>query len=424
MNFLNTTWYENDQTKVDRSFVQGRYAVETVVVGAGYAGLSLAKQLASHGREVIVLEANRIGGGASGRNGGFVNAGFAESLEAIYRRSGKATARELYARSRYGVQKVRNFVEALCPDAKHGEGCLTVSLFRNRELEDEQKMLAREFNHRVAAIGTKELRALLHTDRYTHAILDQESFQIDPYRFVTSLAAAVEASGAKVYENSRVISVNKASHGYQVCTPEAEISCQQLVMTSNVDHCRPDCRPYPPLQRAILPVSTYIAVTAPMTARSNPIATSHGVIDTRRAGNYYRVLPDNRILWGGQIKVGARLPSRLDAVMRRDMCSIYPELADCEFDFVWGGVMGYALHKMPLVGQYKNGIWYASAFGGHGINTATLAGEMVADAILKNDKSWQLFADFAPRWAGSFAGRLGVECSYRWMKIRDRMQAV
>ena len=143
--------------------------------------------------------------------------------------------------------------------------------------------------------------------------------------------------------------------------------------------------------------------------------------DTRRASNYYRLIDAARILWGGQITTQVSEPTQLAESMKRDMLSTFPQLGNPRIDYSWAGLMGYALHKMPLIGRDTQGQWFATAFGGHGMNTTAMAGQLIARAIAGADDEYRRFAAFAPVWAGGQLGRLGVQTSYWWMQLRDRL---
>jgi gamma-glutamylputrescine oxidase len=170
---------------------------------------------------------------------------------------------------------------------------------------------------------------------------------------------------------------------------------------------------------AVLPVATYIAVTEPLVQQS--VCTPAAVSDSRRAGNYYRLIDGGRLLWGGAITTQVAEPSRLAERMKRDMLSTYGKLGNPRIDYAWAGLMAYALHKMPLIGRDASGQWFATAFGGHGMNTTAMAGQLIARAISRNDDEFRRFARFAPVWAGGQLGRIGVQASYWWMRARDRL---
>jgi gamma-glutamylputrescine oxidase len=170
--------------------------------------------------------------------------------------------------------------------------------------------------------------------------------------------------------------------------------------------------------RAVLPVATYIAVTEPL--QQGAIRTEHAVSDSRRAGNYFRLIDERRILWGGAITTRVAEPTRLAENMKRDMLGVFPLLGNPRIDYAWAGLMGYARHMMPLIGGDGQGQWWATAFGGHGMNTTAMGGILIARAIAAKDDEYRRFAAFAPVWAGGPFGRAGVQATYWFMQWKDR----
>jgi gamma-glutamylputrescine oxidase len=228
------------------------------------------------------------------------------------------------------------------------------------------------------------------------------------------LAGKARAAGAQIFENSAVQSVEKTGAEYLVKSTGGEVRARHVV------HCVSSTgrNVHRPSGRAVLPVATYIAVTEPLEQSS--INTTSAVADTRRAGDYYRMISDGRILWGGRITTRVSPPARLAERMKGDMLSTYPELGNPRMEYAWAGLMGYAIHKMPLIGRDAEGQWFATAFGGHGLNTTAMAGLILARAIADGDDAYRQFVPFAPQWAFGQLGRLGVQGSYWLMQLRDR----
>jgi hypothetical protein len=172
----------------------------------------------------------------------------------------------------------------------------------------------------------------------------------------------------------------------------------------------------------VLPISTYVAVTAELGEKLfEAVRYSGAVADTRRACDYYRIVDDDRLLWGGRISTRASEPRRLKAQIRRDILKVYPQLGEVEIEHAWVGTMAYAVHKMPQIGELAPGYWIASAFGGHGLNTTAMAGEMIARAILEGDDRWRLFSSYELVWAGGAFGRAVARTSLWMMQRRDTL---
>ena len=417
------SWYRQQQPNLPKySPLDNTIDTDICIVGGGLAGLNTAYSLSESGREVVVLEADQISAGASGRNGGMVIAGYAEDMDKVIDKVGLPTAQNLFNYSVQGAALVRQRIKSLCPSALHGEGYLAVSLFAGHELAHERDLLAQRFAHHVELLDRSDVAAMLQTDRYTHGYIDAQAFHIDPYQYALALSERFTDAGGRLFHHSRVTAIEKNGVGFRVVTSHGVVNCRDVVLTNSVDHMRSDKTNWTRLNRAILPVSTHIIVTEPLVGEHCVIKTEMAVADTRRAGNYYRVLPDGRLLWGGRIQVGDRLPTNLADLMRGDMIDIYPALATVPIYTIWSGVMGYAVHKMPIIGQLKPGLWCATAFGGHGLNTSAMAGDLIASAIVSKDQRWRDFSAYSATWAGGRIGRLAVEASYRWMQWQDFRQ--
>jgi gamma-glutamylputrescine oxidase len=177
---------------------------------------------------------------------------------------------------------------------------------------------------------------------------------------------------------------------------------------------------FPQLDRTILPVSTYVCTTAPMPEQLQEAIRYGGAIsDTRRAGDYYRIIGD-RLLWGGRISTRTSVPRGLKNKLGRDIARVYPSLKGVEIEHAWAGTMGYTIHRMPQIGLLKPGAWVASGFGGHGLNTTAMAGELISTAIVDQDDRWRQFIPFGLVWAGGALGRPLTQSVYWGMQLGDK----
>lgn len=414
------SWYTASTTlPPEHPRLAGSASAEFCVIGGGLAGLTSALELARAGRDVLLIEANRIGWGASGRNGGFVSAGFAESLTEIVRRVGLAEARAMFKLSVEGAEYVRARVAELDPGIHMGDGWLVPTRYADPDGQRRFiEMLAQDFGHELKLLTTAETRKLLKTERYFDSRLDPSAFHIHPLRYCFALAEAAAGAGARLFENSRVTNVER--HGalnYSLVTPQGRISARQVIFCHN----HPDPRLSRPLAHAMLPVATYIGVTEPLGERAqSAIATRAAVSDTRRAGNYYRLIAGDRLLWGGKITTRLSEPARLAEMMKKDMLSTYPQLGDPRMEFAWNGLMGYARHMMPIIGEVEQGHWMSSGFGGHGLNTTAMAALLISRAALAGDDEWKRFAALGTPWVGGWFGRAGIQIGYWSMQFKDR----
>ena len=416
---LPRTWYAATIEKREvRVPLQGAIDAETVVVGGGLAGLAIADAMTRRGREVVLLEARRIGFGASGRNGGFVCAGFARGLEQIEKDVGRTHADKLYRLSLEGVEIVRRNCAAFAPGAVLGDGILYV-----RRRPDEQgvrqhatDMLAR-FGQKLQRHSTPETRKLANSARYFDSLFDPSGFHIHPLRYVEALGCEIARRGAKIFEGSGAVSIAREGAGFRVTTAKGSVRAKYAVLATSAY----DRTIHRGIGAAIQPVATYMIATEPLCeAGLRAIPTLAAIGDDRRASDYYRRLPDGRILWGGRITTRATEPKRLGGLLAGDLASVYPDLGRPRLTHAWSGLMAYARHAMPIIGRMPDGVYVSTAFGGHGLNTTAMAGEIIGAAIAEGDERIALFAAFGPGWAGGLAGRAAVQLKYWGMQLRDR----
>lgn len=411
------TWYEATTTRGEaRNPLRGPVKADVCVIGGGLAGLTTALELSRRKKKVVLLEAKQLAWGASGRNGGFVSNGFAEGIENVQKRVGLEAARALYSLSRHGTEYVRREIAAGDPTLKMGEGWLVALRHRdNGGLQSYCEMMQRDYGEDFQLFSTEQTRGKLNSARYFESKYDAGALHFHPLRYALMLARNAETNGAVIHESSPALSVQKQDDAWRVRTSGGEVLAQHVV------HCVSslDRKIHGPTGRAVLPVATYVAVTEPL--NQDAVRTPAAISDMRRAGNYYRLIDEGRLLWGGDITTQVSEPARLAERMKRDMLATYPQLGNPRIDYSWAGLMGYALHKMPLIGRDNEGQWFATAFGGHGMNTTAMAGQLLARAIADGDDEYRRFAPFAPLWAGGQLGRVGVQASYWWMQLRDRI---
>jgi gamma-glutamylputrescine oxidase len=412
------SWYAATRdASPDRPQLNGRVAADVAIVGGGFAGLHTARLLAMRGLKVVLVERQRIGWGASGRNGGFVGPGFALHSGALIERLGENHARQLYAQSQRGVEIVRASLKEIGrPDILMGWGRLSVSRTdQGPDFAERSRSLAQKLGATFEPWTTEQVRALLVTPRYFQGLHDAQGFQVHPLNLALALAADAERQGVLVHEATEARALERRGTEWQLRTAMGEITARHVVLAGNADLGR-----IHRLGAAVLPVATYVAVTGKLGPRLGEVIRWRGAIgDTRRAGDYYRIVDGDRLLWGGRITTDTREPARLRAMMRADILSVYPQLGDIAIDYAWPGIMGYALHKMPQVGEIEPGLWACTAFGGHGVAQTAAGADAVAAGIAHEDDRWRLFAPFGTAWAGGALGRLGTQLVYWKLQASD-----
>lgn len=414
------SWYERvGGTVPPRSAPAGRLEAETCIVGGGLAGLGTALSLAERGHGALLLEAGRIGGGASGRNGGMASAGFTRGRDAVAARAGRETADALYRLSLAGLALLRRRIESHGIACGLVEGVVEASWRFDAEAMQRAAEPLRALGARLEVWPQARLREAYRSRHYRAGLLDRDGFHLDPLALCRGLAAAAEAAGAALHERAAATALEPAGKGWRVRTQAAEISARRVVLCTSAD--RPALAPA--LARAVLPIRSHIVVTEPLGERlADAVRAAHAVYDDRLATGYYRPLPGGRLLWGGRVDALSwplSRPGSVAAALRRDLAFVFPQLADVPFAAAWTGAMGFVRHRMPVLRPLAPGLWVATGFGGHGLNTTMLAGELLASALVEGDDRWRLFDAFGLPWNGGVAGPLAAHAFYRGFQLRD-----
>ena len=397
-----------------------------IIIGGGLAGLSAAWSLVERGiTDIAICEAHQPGHGASGRNGGFVFAGYSLANEALVKQAGLDAGRALHRWTREAVGVVRQRIDQLGIDCQANDaGVLLADWFSDdRALQDFQHRMANMLNFQLDWVDQTTCQALIASKRYGAALHEPGSFHFHPLRYVQGLIHALLEAGVSIYGQTPVERLypapktpSNSSAGWVIETPKAQLHAREVIVATGGY----DTRLWPRLGRAIQPIATYIATTPPLgEVIGSLIPEEQAIYDTRFAFDYYRPLPDTRLLWGGRISIQARSPEQIKHVLKRDLMKVFPQLKGIDFDHAWGGWMGYTRHQMPLLGRDPSGLWHATGFGGHGMAPTTLAGEIVAEAIMGDTTRLNAYQQWRPVWAGGLVGRAWAQGTYWALGLKD-----
>jgi gamma-glutamylputrescine oxidase len=385
--------------------------VDVCVIGGGLAGLTTAREVARRGWSVAVLEARRVAWNASGRNTGFVLPGFGAEIDQIIARVGLEHAKELWALSQGGVDYVRSAIrDTAMPGVDPVDGYLHVSKTdKGDELIELVQLLGEEFGVEIEGWPVERVRACLKSSRYFHAVHLPRAFHIHPLNYALGLAAAAEEAGVRIFEDTAALEIDPAGVRKRIETRAGRVRAGHIVLAGNV-HLG---ALLPRISATLMPVTTYTITTAPLGDRLDEAITFRGgVSDTDWADNHYRIVGGDRLQWAGRMTTWISNPHRIAKGLRADIARVYPQLGDVDVDYAWSGTLGLSVHRMPQIGELEPGLWLASAFGGHGINTTAMAGELIARAIVEGDQTWRLFLPFELVWAGGVFGRAAAQTLY------------
>lgn len=403
-----------------RQRLAAKKSAKVCIVGGGFAGINTALGLAERGiKDVVLCEAKHLAFGASGRNGGFVFAGFSRGPESLLKDLGPQTARQLYKGTVDAVNLIRARIQKYDIQCQHMDaGVYWANWFRNpNALHDFQKLLSKNFDTHWDFVPQSELKKLIISERYHDALYEKNALHFHPLNYALAIAKVAESLGVDIHENTPVIQLQKTGSGWRVKTPEADIEAEQVILgcggyLANL---------YPKIDASVLPIATYVMVTEPLGERMQQVLqTQAAIYDTRFAFDYYRPLPDSRLLWGGRISIRDRSSDAVKKILYRDVLKVFPHLSGIKIDFAWSGLMSYARHEMPQISELEPGLWCAQAFGGHGVAPTTFAGELLASAIAEKDVSWKAFSTYGLVSAMKPAGFFAAQLNYWWLQAKDR----
>lgn len=367
----------------DHPVLQGDVVADVCVVGGGFSGLNTALELAERGMSVVLLEAHKIGWGASGRNGGQLIRGVGHGLDQFEGVIGKDGVRQMKLMGLEAVEIVRQRVERfnIACDLTWGY-CDLANKPRDLEgfAEEAQELRDLGYRHETRLLQANEVHTVVGSDRYVGGFIDMGSGHLHPLNLALGEGAAAAQLGAKLFEHSAVTRIDYGPE-VRVHTAQGSVRAKTLVL---------GCNAYlqglnPHLSGKVLPAGSYIIATEPLTeAQAHALLPQNmAVCDQRVALDYYRLSVDRRLLFGGACHYSGRDPKDIGAYMRPKMLDVFPHLKDVKIDYQWGGMIGIGANRLPQIGRLPDqpNVYYAQAYSGHGVNATHLAGKLLAEAI-------------------------------------------
>ncbi|KMN17468.1 NAD(P)/FAD-dependent oxidoreductase [Pseudomonas weihenstephanensis] len=379
----------------DHPVLQGEHVADVCVVGGGFTGLNTALELAERGMSVILLEAYKIGWGASGRNGGQLIRGVGHGLEQFEGIIGKDGVRQMKLMGLQAVEIVRQRVERfnIACDLTWGY-CDLANKPRDLEgfAEEADELRSLGYRHETRLLQANEVRSVVGSDRYVGGFVDMGSGHLHPLNLALGEAGAAAQLGVKLFEHS---AVTRIDYGPQVRVHTAQGSVRANSVVLGCNAYLKDLNPQ--LSGKVLPAGSYIIATEPLSeAQAHALLPQNmAVCDQRVALDYYRLSADRRLLFGGACHYSGRDPQDIAAYMRPKMLEVFPHLKDVKIDYQWGGMIGIGANRLPQIGRLPDqpNVYFAQAYSGHGVNATHLAGKLLAEAISgQHSDGFDLFA--------------------------------
>ncbi len=400
-----------------------RIAADVCVVGGGYAGLSAALDLARRGYAVALLEARRIGWGASGRNGGQVIVGYAGQA-AMERQLAPDEARRAWDISVESLHLLRERIEECAIDCDYTPGYLTlaVNARKARALDEWVRHLESAYGYAMRWIGSADIRNWIASEQFHAGAFDPLSGHLHPLKYCLGVAQAARAAGVRIFEDSAVVHVERSDKPV-VKTTTGEVACRFVVLAGNVYLDQYGGALAPELMRRIIPVGTYIIATEPLQhERADGLIRQRAAVsDNNFALDYFRLSSDDRLLFGGGDAFSGSTPPDLVDHVRRRMLAVFPQLADLAVPYSWGGFVDITINHAPDFGRLRSNIYYLQGFSGHGLALAGMAGRIVAEAIAGQAERFDLLSRIRhfPFPRGAWIRKPAVALGVLYYRLRD-----
>ena len=399
----------------------GEQRADVCVSGAGFTGISTALHLAERGYNVHVVEANKVGWGASGRNGGQMIGGISGEV-AVAGNLGE-DVEDVFGELRWaGHDIIRQRVQqySIECDLKYGYVDVAIKPRHMRAIEaDYERLKKSNFPHEVAILSAEETRDTIGTNAYIGALLNMGNGHLHPLKLCVGEAKAAVSLGTTIYEDSTVTSIEKGAR-QRVITKHGAVTADAVVIAGNAYHLLEK-----KLRGIMFPVNSFIIATEPLSdeqvASVNP--RDLAVCDPNYILEYFRLSADKRLLFGGRCNYFGADPEVIKKNLRPRMQKIYPQLREIGIDFAWGGTIGVPVKRVPLLGRLSPSVFYCQGYSGHGVNVTHLTGQIMADAVAGTVERFDLFANVKPTivpGAQSFSTPL-VALGMMYYKIRDRL---
>ena len=395
---------------------------DVCIIGAGYTGLSTALHLAEAGYKVVILEAQRIGFGASGRNGGQVGTGQRLEQASLIKLAGAQTADLLWELAEESKTTVKSLIRKHKIECflKMGIADLGLNQSQMKDMHHYVDFLAERYGcDYITKLDKEAAYSLCPSPAYHGGYLDMDAGHLHPLRYAIGLAKAALSAGVKIFENTEVTSLDKGK-SVKVYTSQGTIVCDYAVLACNgyLGNLEPS------VASRVMPINNFIAATEPLGTETDKVLTQDvAIADSKFVINYFRLSHDRRLLFGGGENYSYQFPKDIAAAVRKPMSEIFPHLRNIRIDYAWGGTLGITVRRMPFFRKVSPNIFTASGYSGHGVAMATLAGKLVAKAIDGDTAGFDAFSRVPsfPFPGGAPARYPLLVLAMTWFTLRDRL---
>lgn len=385
------SYYAATRHRVTFSELRGEHRADVAVVGGGFTGVSAALHLAERGYDVVLIEANRIGWGASGRNGGQLIDGFVET-DKLGKRFGADAERMAWNMGLecrdIVVQRVRHY--NIDCDLKFGYIDLAM---KRREVHEFERTLsmkrARNYPHEVTLVAREDLYQYVGSDRYIGGLYNTGNGHLHPLNLCLGEAQAAAKLGARIFEQSAVTHIRHGENP-KVETENGSVRANKVILAGNAYLGNTE----PQICNSIIPAGSYIIATERLddSVAAKLLPQDSACCDQRAALDYFRLSQDRRVLFGGLCNYSGRRPKDITATLRPKLTQVFPGLADAQIEFEWGGQIAISINRIPQFGRIKHNTYYAQGYSGHGVAPTHLAGKMLADVLAGDAEQFDVFA--------------------------------
>ncbi|QGX41360.1 NAD(P)/FAD-dependent oxidoreductase [Permianibacter aggregans] len=400
--------------------LDGDRNVDVCIIGAGMTGCAAALDLAERGYKVLVLEAERVGWGASGRSGGQFIHDYACGNQTLQRLVGKTQARQHWQLSIEALVLLRKRVadHGIDCDLRDGFCAAAIKPRQQRALEQEQEFLQQTYDYPTELWTGERLREQVNSPRYIAGLFDARSGHLHPLNYTLGLASAARKAGADIVEQTRALSLQHGSK-VQIRTDRGTVTADFVVLAANAYLGKLA----PQLDRKIMPVGTYIMATEPLGPEraESLIRNDICVCDTNFVLDYFRRSADHRLLFGGRVSYSKLEPRNLTERLCRHMLRVFPQLHDIQPAYTWGGYVDITMNRAPHFGRLQPNVFFAQGFSGHGVALTGMAGRLIADAISGQAERFDMFARIPHHNfpGGTMFRTPALVLAMAWYRLRD-----